>query len=148
MTRELTSWSPAPSQRFHATAGPVPVDAVIGRYRPRRSLTTSLATTSLATAGPVPVDAVIGRYGPRRSLTTSLATTSLATAGPVPVDAVIGRYRRPLARPRPLHRAIRCPSQDSAMAVPTPIYTTENSKAAYQLNWSLALFWRTTDNRR
>ena len=28
------------------------------------------------------------------------------------------------------------------MAVPTPIYTTENSKAAYQLNWSLALFWR------
>ena len=34
------------------------------------------------------------------------------------------------------------------MAVPTPIYTTENSKAAYQLNWSLALFWRETDHRR
>ena len=75
---------PAPSQRFHATAGPVPVDAVIGRYRPRRSLTTSLATTSLATAGPVPVDAVIGRYG------------------------------RPLARPRPLRQSNARPSQDSA----------------------------------
>lgn len=28
------------------------------------------------------------------------------------------------------------------MSSPAPIYTAENSKAAYQLNWSLALFWR------
>jgi len=27
------------------------------------------------------------------------------------------------------------------MNAPTPIYTSENCRAAYQLNWSLALFW-------
>jgi REP element-mobilizing transposase RayT len=28
-----------------------------------------------------------------------------------------------------------------AMSVPSPIYITENCRAAYQLNWSLAIFW-------
>ena len=28
------------------------------------------------------------------------------------------------------------------MSVPEPIYTTNNCKAAYQLNWSLSVFWR------
>ena len=27
------------------------------------------------------------------------------------------------------------------MNAPASIYTSENCKAAYQLNWSLALFW-------
>src|SRR5437016_2316742 len=32
------------------------------------------------------------------------------------------------------------------MSTLTPIYTSDNCKLAYQLNWSLTLFWRHTPN--
>jgi hypothetical protein len=53
------------------------------------------------------------------------------STGPVPVVRTFGNYR-PLVHP-PVAR------QNAAMS--DPIYTPENCKTAYQLNWAVSLFW-------
>jgi REP element-mobilizing transposase RayT len=63
------------------------------------------------------------------------------SAGPVPVEGTIGSYAgRPLYFPHKFGK-LSLYERFVTVAVPTPIYTSANCRSAYQLNWSLALFW-------
>ena len=84
------------------------------------------------------------RRSAEKATTAGPAPPVSATAGPVPAERRKGHYGRPLAETcAATPDCSHCPPRGPAkMNAPAPIYTSENCRAAYQLNWSLALFWQ------